>query len=556
MSIHLCTLRVFAILLLSSASSLCRGEEKHDIAQAYRQIAKMMQAKGAVTLVEANYTWRNSDGTQPSRQELLSVWKANFDAVKTYSSLVFKIESFSSKQDKATAIVRRSAFYLLKGLNEEQIEVTRSRDSWERVHGKWRFVYREALPGSTTGRVLSTPSPLPDSPRLVALLRSVHAHHPSALSRFWNEVHGKSPLIEPLPNTTKEYRVTYLWQGGVGTTKVEMRGGLPSERAKPLARLPSTDVWYLTEHLPSDARFAYSLRVTAAVEKPAMRGELAQKVLAETYPPDPHNPKSINDGPYMELPNAPLQPWRIPMRGILKGLLSQEKLTSAFLKEERAITVYTPSGYSKEAEPCRLLVLFDGEDYQTLISTPTILDNLVAQKQIPPTIAVFVHSQGTRFRDLRYSVSFADFMAKELIPWARTRYRIRAGAESVIVGGLSLGGLMAGYCGLRHSEVFGNILSQSGAFWHGSPERNRSSSPISEDGWLAQQFATSQRLPLRFWLEVGRLEATSMVQNNRRIRDVLLAKGYSVMYSEFSGGHDYLSWRGSLANALIALSKD
>ena len=33
----------------------------------------------------------------------------------------------------------------------------------------------------------------------------------------------------------------------------------------------------------------------------------------------------------------------------------------------------------------------------------------------------------------------------------------------------------------------------------------------------------------------------------------LLAKGYEVHYQENVGGHDYLSWRGSLADGLLAL---
>jgi enterochelin esterase-like enzyme len=35
---------------------------------------------------------------------------------------------------------------------------------------------------------------------------------------------------------------------------------------------------------------------------------------------------------------------------------------------------------------------------------------------------------------------------------------------------------------------------------------------------------------------------------------VLLAKGYEVHYQEFVGGHDYLSWRGTLADGLILLT--
>ena len=37
------------------------------------------------------------------------------------------------------------------------------------------------------------------------------------------------------------------------------------------------------------------------------------------------------------------------------------------------------------------------------------------------------------------------------------------------------------------------------------------------------------------------------------MRDVLLAKGYEVHYQQFNSGHDYLNWRGTLADGLIAL---
>jgi enterochelin esterase family protein len=64
---------------------------------------------------------------------------------------------------------------------------------------------------------------------------------------------------------------------------------------------------------------------------------------------------------------------------------------------------------------------------------------------------------------------------------------------------------------------------------------------------------------LRFYVDAGSFEADmngagfSILEPSRHMRDLLLAKGYEVHYHEFVGGHDYLSWRGTLADGLIAL---
>ena len=40
------------------------------------------------------------------------------------------------------------------------------------------------------------------------------------------------------------------------------------------------------------------------------------------------------------------------------------------------------------------------------------------------------------------------------------------------------------------------------------------------------------------------------VEANGALRDVLRTKGYDVEYAEFNGGHDYVSWRGTIADGL------
>jgi enterochelin esterase family protein len=81
-----------------------------------------------------------------------------------------------------------------------------------------------------------------------------------------------------------------------------------------------------------------------------------------------------------------------------------------------------------------------------------------------------------------------------------------------------------------------------------------------EPEWLIRQFAASPKLPIGFHLDCGLMEAPptageapNIVTANRDMRDVLRAKGYRVHYQEFNGGHEYLNWRGTLAEGLIAL---
>jgi enterochelin esterase family protein len=64
---------------------------------------------------------------------------------------------------------------------------------------------------------------------------------------------------------------------------------------------------------------------------------------------------------------------------------------------------------------------------------------------------------------------------------------------------------------------------------------------------------------VRFYLDAGVFEADrfaagdAILESTRHFRDVLRAKGYTVTFRQFTGGHDYLSWRGTLADGLIEL---
>jgi enterochelin esterase family protein len=384
-----------------------------------------------------------------------------------------------------------------------------------------------------------------DSPTIRHLSLALRHEGPAALNVFWT--HTSVPLIEPIEREGEFRWITFLWRGDATTREVSVGSGdvpTPDPSKWTFKRLGNSDLWFKTDRVPKDARFTYLLRVNG--------GPLQ---------PDPLNRRQFGGRSIVELPDAPPQPWIADRPGAPKGELTHQVLRSRVLQEDRLIGVYTPPGYSGRGKPNSLVIVFDGEVYgdshDALVPTPRVLDNLIAANRIPPTIAVLVDnmSQKLRYRDLRCSIAFESFIASELLPWVRAHYHVSGKPSDVLVTGSSDGGLFAIFAGLHDPEAFGNVLAQSSNLFY-SPARKPTLNAYTRDGgWLTRQFVTKPLLPLRFYLDVGLLEAgvTNPVFEHRRLRDALEAKGYAVTYNEFSGGHDYIDWRNSLGDGLIAL---
>lgn len=406
------------------------------------------------------------------------------------------------------------------------------------------------------------------SPRLVQLQHDLETGNAQALDLFWQDIseHG-TPLIEAIAGHEAQVLVTFLWNDPGDTRNVVVIGGPTrwGEFAKnQMLRLLDTNLWYKTYQVQSDMRTTYQLSLNDSL---VPLDEVEDwKARTSTFQLDPLNPQRFffpqdEEVPdyqafavsVLELPDAPPQPWIAPRSNTPKGKVEMHRLHSAILKNERRVWVYTPPAYEADRGPYDLLILFDGLAYLQLVPTPTILDTLLSEEKIPSLVAVMLDSLDpeTRTRELACDLSFVDFLTKELLPWVHERYAITTHPERTIVGGSSAGGLAAAFAGLKASDTFGKVLSQSGAFWWDRDPENQ----IAQE-WLAQQYVTSPLLSLRFYLEVGLLERTSnddQILSNRHLRDILRAKGYDVHYAEFNGGHDYLCWRGSLGDGLLTL---
>lgn len=241
--------------------------------------------------------------------------------------------------------------------------------------------------------------------------------------------------------------------------------------------------------------------------------------------------------------------------------MAEHRLTQSGSRRTRQVWVYTPPGYSaRDSAAYDLLLVFDGGEYVSEIPLPAILDSLLAAKRIPPMVAVLVDDSTStpRLDDLANHESFVKYVGDELMPWVRRGWNVTHDPHRTIITGSSAGGLASAFIALRRPDLFGNVLSQSGAFWRGAEGSN--GAPFE---FVTTVAASSAKRDVRFFLDVGSGEtrgaiggtAPSILEANRRLRDVLRAKGYPLTYTEVQGGqHAPEFWRLRLPVGLVTLA--
>ncbi|HEX5199309.1 MAG TPA: alpha/beta hydrolase-fold protein [Actinoplanes sp.] len=376
---------------------------------------------------------------------------------------------------------------------------------------------------------------------------------PAHLADFWASATERgTPLVEPCDEESA--LVTFLWRGEAATTRAWWGVDVPMSRA------PGTDLWHGTQRMPSALRTVYCLAHDGAEQAPTDDSGAGHTHIDAgnparlLFPADPADPGDHDCWlSVLELPGAPPEPWTRPRPGVPAGTLTEVTIPSAALGGPRPVTVYRPAGTPAEGLP--VLVVFDGYIARRVLRVPTVLDNLIAAGAIPPTMALLVSSfEASRERDLQPTRPIHTFVADELIPWARATLGAGRDRRGNVIAGVSRGGLAAAYVGMCAHETFGGVIAQSGSFWWPSP---REGSP----GWLIRQVAKHPRVDVRFYLDVGNREtmpgpdgAPDQLTVVRRMQDALVRRGYEVTYTEYVGGHDYVNWRRTFADGLLAVA--
>ena len=280
-----------------------------------------------------------------------------------------------------------------------------------------------------------------DYPPAIQGLWRAYPTDPKAVDTLVANRRGKGPIVEDVEGDSKNVRVTYLYWGDENTEQVTTFGGPHgSTGGLQMRRFLRTPLFFATELVPRDARYTYDfVAIEARLVGPNGDIRVSDEIPVRL---DPLNPQVFDSRSALAMPSAPPQPYLVRSDSTPRGTVTPASLESLTLKEDRPLTVYTPSGYAA-TKASDLLIVLDGEEYDgggsSSVPTPTILDNLIAARKIQPTVAVFVKNVAHRVQDLAESAPFADFIGKELIPWVRRNYRINPGARHVVAAGASLG---------------------------------------------------------------------------------------------------------------------
>lgn len=293
-------------------------------------------------------------------------------------------------------------------------------------------------------------------------------------------------------------------------------------------------VWTYTLELHDDAYIEY-VYTTDLMDKDA-------RVM------DPHNPNVIGNGVgqdqnWFTMPAFTETPLATAPEGGLTGTLTEHQLEiPPNSGQMRDVWLYAPP----TDDPVPLIVNYDGNDYIDRGKLAIIVDNLIAAGDIQPVALAMIANAGElRFLEYNTNETTLIVITQMLLPLAQKHLNLldisqHPGAYGIM--GASMGGLMSLYTGLRLPQIFGHVLSQSGAYeTFGLPLQNLAATLVEH----------APKQPIKIWQDAGRYEW--LLDSNRKLHDLLVAKGYDVTYHEFSGGHNYTSWRNVLPTALKSL---
>ncbi len=264
------------------------------------------------------------------------------------------------------------------------------------------------------------------------------------------------------------------------------------------------------------------MKTLAAILSCSLLALTAMRAAENPYPPGPDS-KPQDDAPKGER---------------IKGVFAESKI---FPGTTRDYTVYVPKQMDRE-KPAPLMVLQDGGGYKADV----VFDNLIAKKEIPPLVGIFVmhgrvkalHTNALdRFnRSYEYDGlgdSYARFLLEELFPFIEKKHdlKLSTNGNDRAIGGASSGAICAFTAAWERPDAFRRVFSSIGTYV-GLRGGNNYPTLIRK----------VEPKPIRIFLQDGENDLNiyggDWWMANQEMQRSLVFAGYDVKHAWGTGAHD------------------
>ena len=240
----------------------------------------------------------------------------------------------------------------------------------------------------------------------------------------------------------------------------------------------------------------------------------------------------------------------VPQGKITTGVFETSKI---YPGTRRDYSVYVPAQYTG-SEPAALMVFMDGANYAKpdgAFRVPIVLDNLIHQRAIPVTIAVFVNpgtipaskpgANDRSNRSFEYDSmgnAYAQFLIDEFLPVALKGLNVSSDPKQRAVGGISSGAICAFTAAWERPDQFGKVLSHIGSYTN------------IRGGWAYPGLVRKSKdapKPIKVYLQEGKDDLNNLFGDwplaNQDLAAALQFAGYEYQFIMTDGGHSGV-WGG------------
>src|SRR5438067_8466501 len=168
-----------------------------------------------------------------------------------------------------------------------------------------------------------------------------------------------------------------------------------------------------------------------------------------------------------------------PQPGVPAGTVTKRVLAPGkyFPGTPHNYQVYVPAQYDA-GRPIPYMIFLDGSGYAgNAVRVPVVLDNLIAKRDVPPMIAIFVdpgvlpalseQAQNRYERIFEYdslTPRFASFLIDELVPEVGGQYNLSKDPNDHGIAGISTGGVGAFVAAWNRPDQFRRVITWVGSF--------------------------------------------------------------------------------------------